>query len=105
MKCGKCGAEMMEGALFCMMCGAKKGRTCTKCGVELPDIARFCFKCGNEVKSTEEKKPLQKKTVDSLAQIKKVVNKSTGAPVWDSTPNGSCDCAVGECDCDGSIWN
>lgn len=96
---------MMEGALFCMMCGAKKGRTCTKCGVELPDVARFCFKCGNEVKSTEGKKPLQKKTVDSLAQIKKVVNKPTGAPVWDSTPNGSCDCAVGECDCDGSIWN
>ena len=61
MKCRKCGAEMMEGALFCMMCGAKKGRTCTKCGVELPDVARFCFKCGNEVKSTEGKKPLQKK--------------------------------------------
>ena len=32
MKCRKCGAEMMEGALFCIMCGAKKGRTCAKCG-------------------------------------------------------------------------
>lgn len=107
MKCVKCGAEMTEDARFCMMCGAKKGVVCAVCGAELPEIAKFCYKCGTEVKKTEDKKPLQKATTDSLAQVKTTVEskKPTGYPVWDSTPNGTCDCAVGECDCDGSIWS
>lgn len=109
MKCSKCGAEMVEGARYCMMCGAKKANVCPKCGTQLPDAARFCFKCGSEVRE-EGKSVLSGNTMDTLAQVKKevepeAVSRPTGMPVWDETPNGTCDCAVGECDCDGSIWN
>lgn len=45
--------------------------------------------------------------MEKLADIKENVGQSSmgGAPVWDETPSGGCDCAVGECDCDGSIWH
>ena len=48
--------------------------------------------------------------MEGLAEIKKQEEDSDqmyrkGMPVLDSTHNGVCYCAVGECDCDGSIWN
>ena len=138
MKCEKCGAVLVAGAKFCMMCGTKTRNTCKKCGMELPDVAKFCFNCGAPVggevakpaakpsiqpvlpedlffPDPEEAKPavkqvLPQKSMQKLSEVKQQVkpvveHKPTGAPVWDSTPNGTCDCAVGECDCDGSIWN
>lgn len=124
MKCVKCGAEMVAGAQFCMMCGAKKSNACPKCGTELPDAARFCFNCGSAVKSeeenkfvipdevsAEEKKILRKETMDELDQMMRETERIAAmgggaAPVWDSSPDGTvCDCAVGECDCDGSVWS
>lgn len=78
MKCGKCGTENKEVALFCKECGSKipkkdketayevvskktgdvvlpKKRTCSKCGMENREEALFCKKCGNELPKKEEK--------------------------------------------------
>lgn len=53
---------------------------------------------------------LDNNEMEGLAEIKKQEEDSDqmyrkGMPVLDSTHNGVCYCAVGECDCDGSIWN
>ena len=110
MKCSKCGEQLLAGASFCMMCGTKVTKLCSKCGTELPQAAKFCFKCGTEINNT---KPTAKQTIldennmKQLSQIKAQMEEPTkGMPVWDTTASGSrCDCAVGECDCDGSIWS
>lgn len=118
MYCSKCHEDLVKGAKFCMVCGAKVPKRCSKCGMELPDIARFCFECGTEV-SIDDKKTLSntaeevKKAIldedvmKGLLEFKKKVEPANiGVPVWDTTSSGNtCDCAVGECDCDGSIWN
>lgn len=122
MKCRVCARELVNGANFCMYCGSKATVTCPKCKTELPNIAKYCFNCGFDVKipmanQSVAKQPVVNQAVKSntilnnnemnrLAQIKKQEEEVAikGAPVWDSTPNGVCDCAVGECDCDGSIW-
>ena len=44
------------------------------------------------------------KTLKELAQIKEE-SEPKGMPSWDTTDDGRCDCAIGECDCDGSIWS
>lgn len=120
MKCGKCGRQLVVGARFCMMCGTKVAKLCSKCGVELPDAARFCFNCGTEVNSMAAMKTvnntqaaakqtiLNENNMKQLSQIKAQVEATPikDMPVWDTTASGSkCDCAVGECDCDGSIWS
>lgn len=125
MNCKKCGKELAVGANFCMFCGEKVGVLCPKCGTELPDEAKFCFKCGaaintspatqrivtdvSRVKSISQETILDQAEMARLSQIKKQQEEesqeSRGAPVWDKTPTGVCDCSVGECDCDGSIWN
>lgn len=47
-KCSNCGAELDEGAKFCMECGTPvpQVKKCIQCGMELPLKARFCFGCG-----------------------------------------------------------
>jgi len=53
--CMQCEAELLEGAKFCMNCGAPvqqpepeepEPAVCPACGAELPDAARFCPECG-----------------------------------------------------------
>lgn len=53
--CMQCQAELLEGAKFCMNCGAPvlqpepeepEPAVCHACGAELPDAARFCPECG-----------------------------------------------------------
>lgn len=46
--CPKCGAELDNGAKFCMECGTSvpQNKKCIKCGIELPFKAKFCFGCG-----------------------------------------------------------
>ena len=78
-KCPNCGADLPEGAKFCLNCGEKveiipegmvkcpdcgkivpKGKfclecghkfvsTCPNCGAELPAGAKFCLECGTKV--------------------------------------------------------
>ena len=55
-RCEKCGAEVQNGAAFCMSCGTPLPRiqpqpvnvrkTCKKCGANLAPGARFCTNCG-----------------------------------------------------------
>jgi hypothetical protein len=51
MKCKVCNADIVEGANFCLMCGAKVEREifCSQCGTKLPEGSRFCFSCGAKV--------------------------------------------------------
>ena len=76
---------------------------CKRCGAALVTGANYCFNCGTRVESAQI---LREQTMQQIHQIRQQTeNKNYGAPVWDETPTGTCDCAVGECDCDGSIWN
>ena len=64
-KCERCGAEVQNGASFCMSCGApipkvqpqpaNTGRICKKCGAQVAPTARFCTSCGTPY---VEKKPM-----------------------------------------------
>lgn len=55
-KCTKCGAEIPEGAKFCLECGEKlvtKGKIlCPKCDAEIPGNAKFCLECGEKLVHT-----------------------------------------------------
>lgn len=53
--CGKCGTTLVDGALFCHMCGAKlqNSYTCKQCGQEVKVGSKFCGKCGTPVTNTE----------------------------------------------------
>ena len=56
----------------------------------------------------DAKQMLNDKKMEQLSSISKKKEEtvvSKGAPVWNQTSSGVCDCAVGECDCDGSIWH
>lgn len=50
--CVKCGAELPDGAKFCLACGSRvvsepgKTRFCMHCGAALPAGAKFCLQCG-----------------------------------------------------------
>lgn len=50
--CAKCGAELPDGAKFCLACGSRvvfepgKTRFCMHCGTALPAGAKFCLQCG-----------------------------------------------------------
>lgn len=61
--CKNCGADLKEGARFCIKCGAKTEETvntqaqntepqkkhCANCGKQLSDTARFCTGCGAKI--------------------------------------------------------
>lgn len=49
--CKSCGAELLEGAAFCMKCGSKveTESVCPNCGEKLMEGAAFCMKCGTKV--------------------------------------------------------
>lgn len=53
--CGKCGTNLVEGALFCHMCGIKLQETiiCKNCGQTLKTGSKFCGRCGTPVPNTE----------------------------------------------------
>lgn len=58
MKCVQCGAELVDGASFCRVCGAKvENKTsmkfCPNCGEELVSGASFCRKCGYDILNGE----------------------------------------------------
>ena len=46
MGCGRCGATLDEGDLFCGDCGAPAGG-CPSCGQPLTPGKRFCRYCGS----------------------------------------------------------
>ncbi|EEQ59214.1 hypothetical protein CBFG_02924 [Clostridiales bacterium 1_7_47FAA] len=55
-RCQKCGASLMEGVLFCPLCGEKvieptidNSRQCPGCGAYLKAGAKFCVKCGEKL--------------------------------------------------------
>lgn len=71
-KCERCGAEVQNGAAFCMSCGApipkvqpqpvNTGRVCKKCGAQVAPTARFCTSCGTpyvEEKPIDTPRPSQ----------------------------------------------
>ncbi|MBQ7594593.1 MAG: SPFH domain-containing protein [Synergistaceae bacterium] len=45
--CPSCGQPVIDGAKFCMNCGAKL--TCPKCGAALIPGAKFCMNCGQQL--------------------------------------------------------
>ncbi len=45
MICPACGEKTQKGK-FCMLCGAALVKNCPSCGAELPDGAKFCLQCG-----------------------------------------------------------
>lgn len=88
-KCERCGAEVQNGASFCMSCGApipkvqpqpvNTGRICKKCGAQVAPTARFCTSCGTpyvEEAPIDTPRPSQ----DSSAPI------GSPQPQVDSTP-------------------
>ena len=44
--CSACGAEQLDGARFCSVCGTALVRVCPACGTESPPEAAFCSACG-----------------------------------------------------------
>ncbi len=56
--CKTCGAEILEGNIFCMECGAPVSvNKCPRCGEILPERAKFCGKCGNKITEAEPPQP------------------------------------------------
>ena len=50
-KCPTCGADILDGSLFCYGCGNKlpEEKKCPACGTILPDGAAFCHECGQAI--------------------------------------------------------
>ncbi|MCG8050159.1 MAG: SUMF1/EgtB/PvdO family nonheme iron enzyme [Candidatus Thiodiazotropha endolucinida] len=49
MNCINCNETILDGAKFCLHCGAPQQVTCANCGAELPAGAKFCMGCGSPV--------------------------------------------------------
>ena len=55
--CSECGAELRDGAKFCLKCGkavvqqVPQAPMCVYCGAQLKSTSRFCLKCGRPVAS------------------------------------------------------
>lgn len=50
--CPECGAQVPEGAKFCMSCGAKQEARplfCPECGTKCAPGAKFCMNCGTKI--------------------------------------------------------
>jgi len=49
LRCSECGAELLEGDMFCAQCGAPVRRRimCPSCGAEAREGDRFCRHCGS----------------------------------------------------------
>lgn len=61
----------------------------------------------NNTQTAPKQNILSESNMKQLSQIKAQVatTSNKGMPVWDTAASGNkCDCAVGECDCNGSIW-
>lgn len=61
MKCSRCGAELLDNAMFCCNCGAKiekKKLFCRECGARLKDNAKFCEECGARVDFINQEAPI-----------------------------------------------
>ncbi len=73
--CKNCGADLIEGACFCMKCGSKIENEviCSKCGTKLPQEALFCYKCGTSVGSEFKKDDTVEVVQDSLNNTLKTV--------------------------------
>ena len=88
-KCERCGAEVQNGASFCMSCGApipkvqpqpmNTGRICKKCGAQVAPTARFCTSCGTPY---VEEKPMD---MPMPSQVSSTPIEST-QPQGDSVP-------------------
>ncbi|MBM4466215.1 MAG: tetratricopeptide repeat protein [Chloroflexi bacterium] len=75
MQCPKCNTENLEGAKFCLNCGAKLVTTCSQCGSELPLQARFCFVCGTLVSAPPSEAAREPGAVGLTEALKRLVPK------------------------------
>ena len=75
MNCIHCGAELMDGAKFCAMCGKKVEDVCPACGAKKMEGARFCVMCGEAFESAAPKAAAPKK-----AKAAPVVNRAPSLP-------------------------
>ena len=75
MKCKKCGAEIIDGAKFCGVCGNPieyNYDICKYCGAKLPKGAVFCAECGKKL--TEDDSAHESSTQD--LPIKETISES-----------------------------
>ena len=87
MNCSKCGAELLEDALFCSKCGSpvEQKLYCNKCGAELPSDAMFCHKCGTKVANTTTVASKQNNIESSQTKIGDIIEFGTYKyEVWTS---------------------
>lgn len=54
--CDQCGSEMIQGAAFCIECGAPQTPldVCSKCGFNFQKPGKYCPKCGTKRSANEE---------------------------------------------------
>ncbi|MDF1697563.1 MAG: zinc ribbon domain-containing protein [Saprospiraceae bacterium] len=57
--CSKCGIELLEGAKFCIECGAEviqmvEKPICNHCGIVLHEVDKFCLECGTKVEVVQK---------------------------------------------------
>ncbi len=94
MNCSKCGAELLDGAKFCAVCGAPANpadqkRTCSKCGLELSPSAKFCPVCGTPAAAVSTPEPTSENLVAAMqAAAQEALSKeasTVGASASDNT--------------------
>ena len=44
--CAKCGADLLDDATVCPVCGAKVPKVCPQCKTLIMDDSKFCPECG-----------------------------------------------------------
>ena len=78
MKCRKCGAELVAGAMFCRVCGEKvetenRVKFCPNCGNEIVSGASFCRKCGYDILNGEYNDNDEDEDEEELSQKKRSI--------------------------------